>query len=202
MSPVLLDTHTITFEMQCICIRSTHRSVLLLNIYRPPHSAASAEFFTELGNVIAATTVHYSGPVLLVGDLNCHSTTPGYVDDKLLDLLTSLDFVQHVTKPTRGNQILDIVASSSHCSPILSVSVQSSHEISDHLLVKARLDLGTNAGSVTTRSWRPLKCVDFSVLDERLLNSTLVTDPPKDADEYANLIASVVSKELDLVAPT
>ena len=198
---VHLNTSVTTFELQCVVLRFDRTACLLLNTYRPPHSAPTQTFFNELAELLVEASTYHSGPIILCGDVNCPGTTPGTINSNLDDLLHTVDFEQHVTVPTRDNNLLDIFASSRFKSPVKSVTVYPSHLISDHSLVKAITDLRTPPSTYSMRKWRDMRHIDYKALNRALLSSPLITNPAADVDQYTRDISRIVIEELDKIAP-
>lgn len=195
-----ISSLTTTFENQCVKLNTDHTTVILVNIYRPSSTSLTALFYDQLSDYLSEICSTQSSPVILCGDYNCPGNKPGTITKKLEDILDSHNFTQHVHKPTRQNNLLDILATNTpHL--INSTSVISSHNISDHSLVKSSLNLTKPRPPTVTNKWRPLKHIDFSLLEHSLSTSELITNPASDIDDYIRQIDSVVLKELDKIAP-
>jgi len=202
-STLTLTTVTSTFELQSLTLH-LRRPVILLNIYRPPTTTPSQQFFTELTDLLLEAQLQSSHPVILCGDLNCPGDSSTTIDDHLSQVFSDLGFIQHIQSPTRGSNLLDIITSCSFDSIISSASVQPSHEISDHNLITAILSSTVSPPTMCSFIWRSLKKVNFDNLDKFLSNSSLIATPTTtecSVDEYWNQVESVVITELDKVAP-
>ena len=68
-------------------------------------------FVHELGNVLATIVSGCSHHLLLCGDVNCASAIGPGLDERLSTTLIEFGLTQHVTQPTRGDRLLDIVVS-------------------------------------------------------------------------------------------
>ena len=119
-----------TFEGLYLRLFISGRSFIFLCIYRPPSSSLSP-CFSELTDVLEML-VAYGCPVIIGGDLNVHVEDPADNDaTTLLDLLTTLNLVQHVTGPThRQGGMLDLVITYTDC-PVFDVQVDPADIISD-----------------------------------------------------------------------
>ena len=138
-------------RMELIWVELTISSncIFLIGVcYRPPNQTAheSSEFLSNLAllfdNIFAAETIYSS--VILFGDFNDACTlwesnhAKSEINDKLLLLSQSLNLHQLINKPTRGNNILDLIFSN-FIDKIHSVEVLDPiHEL-DHLPIVCRL---------------------------------------------------------------
>lgn len=189
-----------TFEAQCIHISTKQNNWILINIYRPPTSPPSPTFYDELTNYITEVIISKSLPIVLCGDLNCPGPQSYNISPQLHSTLDSLNFTQHINQPTRGHNLLDIIATD-HNSLISSASVINTHHISDHSLVKCAININRPSAPIIEGKWRPMHRVDFSQLDNALYSSSLVSDPASTVDGYVQQIHTIVNEELDKVAP-
>ena len=201
VKPISLSFQPTTFEIQAIQLRVGRRTIVLINTYRPPNSSPSLTFYSELADSLAEIATSHSHDTILCGDLNCPGTVSGMASEQLIDILHNINFIQYINKPTRENNLLDIIASNCCNSVIISTAVHESSLISDHRLVTASLNLSSHTHSSTTRTWRPLHSIDYTALDNFLISSPLVTNPIQDVDTYALLIEKTLVNALDKVAP-
>jgi len=196
----ITNVSTTTFEVQSTSITSAKTTFILTNIYRPPSCAPSACFYNELSSYLSELIIHKSLPIILCGDFNCAGEQSDCISSQLQNVLDSLNFTQHVNKPTRGENLLDIIATDG-LSLVTSTSVISSHQISDHSLIKCSLNVQKPPTPTTHYKRRPLHRLDFTQLDNTLYSSTLITNPASNVDDYVQQINTVVNEELDKVAP-
>ena len=103
----------------------------------------------------------YSCPVIITGDVNIYLDDAGdYNARKLVELIQSFGFTQHVDVPTqRYGHTLDVVASKSDL-PAPIIEVRPPGEISDHSLILFQLPLPKpplHYINVSTRAWRGFK---------------------------------------------
>jgi len=96
------------------------------------------EFIDELTSIIASLSVDCSDNIILCGDLNCLGVDSTHVDDRLERALDALDLTQFVNSATRGDNLLDVLASSSS-TLVSGVKVDDAGLLSDHRLVTANL---------------------------------------------------------------
>ena len=113
---------------------------------------------------------------------------------------TSLNFTQHVESPTRANNLLDVLASSSPAD-VADVSVVDAGQLSDHRLITARLATGRQRSKVVVYTSRNLKSVDPVVFENLVRQSQLFEHPAATVDEYADQLRMVVTSILDRMAP-
>jgi hypothetical protein len=66
---------------------------------------------------------------------------PGTIDERLSTLLDVHSYMQHVTQPTRGHYLLDLLITPAPVPLVENVVVLSSHGISDHHLVACDLSV-------------------------------------------------------------
>jgi len=125
-------------------------------------------------------------------------------DDQLSTLLDVHGYQQHVTKPTLGNNLLDlfIPPTTSSSQPFISnVTVVSSHDLSDHNLVVGDLSMQRYKQAAISYVYRNLKNMDIVDFEKCLRSSQLFNDPVDTPDKYLNQLESTVTAILDEVAP-
>ena len=142
-------------------------------------------------------TTASSQDVIVCGDLNCSGETPSTVDDKLMSVFDAVNMVQIVTSPTRGDNLLDVLACSIDRQLVRGVAVDDNGGISDHRLVKAHMSVSWRRSSPVTYKYRPLNNVDFDAFDAELLASSLFSDPATSTDRFADQLADVITAQLD-----
>ena len=110
--PVKLKSAMIisTFEHQLIKITSGRKSFLVVNIYRPSSSPLTELFFDQLADMLSSLTATTSDHLLICGDFNCPGTDQSTVDHRLVDIFETFGLDQHVKEATRGDNLLDVVA--------------------------------------------------------------------------------------------
>ena len=84
-------------------------SVVVVSIYRPP-SALISSFIDELDDLLGTIISDSNNKILLCGDFNCPGLDETHIDDALLTVLESYGLQLLVNEPTRGGNILDILA--------------------------------------------------------------------------------------------
>lgn len=87
-----------------------HQSLTIVNLYlyRPPQSTLSM-FYSELADLLSAV-VCTTDRILLCGDFNCPGRSAVTVDPDLSAVLSTFGLSQHVSAPTRNDNLLDVVA--------------------------------------------------------------------------------------------
>src|SRR6218665_1888013 len=145
---IVLDCSCLTFksfECSSITLRLASDILTVYNIYRPPDSSAYSSkqsvFIDEFGSLLSlAATI--PNEFVLVGDFNIHVDTPSDTfSSNFLNLLSSVNLVQHVNFPTHiKNHTLDlcITPAESLLSPKVS---RSALNITDHYLIIADLEI-------------------------------------------------------------
>lgn len=131
-------------EFLCICISTSSSKVILGVCYRPPDCASS--FHTELCSVLLNIKNRFpKADMLLFGDFNFPSIdwpnlSPGSstASKLFLDMCLNLNFTQLVDKPTRSDNILDLVLTTSSD---LVKSIHYCDGLSDHKVLHIDLSL-------------------------------------------------------------
>ena len=121
-----------SFEYQANLFES-QSSVIMITIYRPP-KCSKALFLTEISELFSICSTDFER-ILIAGDANLHvDIVTDAIAMGFLQLLHSLDFVQHVTGPTHNHgHTLDLVISKG-----LSISMDkivAKPDLSDHYLL-------------------------------------------------------------------
>ena len=119
-----------TFEIQLVALGSTSPPTVIMNIYRPPSSSVPV-FLDKLAELLTAFGSQTPGKLLLCGDMNCPGPECSHINEDLVSLLDTFGLFQHVHEPTRGRNLLDIVATD-HVASISDLLVDDSGLISDH----------------------------------------------------------------------
>jgi len=99
---------------------------------------AVAAFVDELGVVIASFAASCADKIVIIGDLNAPRVDGSHIDDEPATLFESFSMTQFVDSPTRGENLLDVIASSDP-SAIEGFSVNDGGRLSDHQLIVAKL---------------------------------------------------------------
>ena len=196
--PIDLHLQPTSFELQSLVISSTTPPILLLNIYQP-HSPPTSVFFDELSTLLSNAVVESSARLIVCGDFNCPGVD-GRISEKLDDVLISCGLHQLVQLPTRGRNLLDIIAVSDPAI-INHIRVVDSAAVSDHSLIIASLQSRRPPPSVIQFASRNLKCLNHAEFETRLRDSALFTNPASTADEFAAQLQSVVTDCLDELVP-
>ena len=126
--------------------------------------------------------------------------TPTTVDERLDDVLDSFGLTQHVNQPTRINNLLDIIASDANL-PVSDVVVDDAGNVSDHRLVTCKLTINRPTSPAVPFQYRRINSIDVNSFQNALRASSLFSHPAASVDDYAEQIRSVVTTELDNVAP-
>ena len=97
-----------TFETLCVKVITGSRRVNIIVVYRPPDTKANTLFFTELATLWDLINSS-PGDLMVCGDFNCPGEVIGTIDARLLLMAEDCGYTQLVTKPTRKENILDLV---------------------------------------------------------------------------------------------
>jgi hypothetical protein len=136
LTKVVLAKPWVEFEMCCFDLLLNQTTIRFINVYHPP----DCNNFEHLGECLL-DALRTTDPCIITDNFNCpgidwdNLTTPhDGMQDKFLDLIESAGLNQLVEKPTRGDNILDLVFSDeSHIVSNLTVSQPFSN--SDHCQV-------------------------------------------------------------------
>ena len=192
-----------TFEHLCCHMTAGNDKFLLLGVYRPGSSAATALFFDELSAVLEQLCT-YRCPIVIMGDFNVHVDVNDDANAaRLKSLLESFDCVQHVDQPThKDGHILDLI--------ITKTETKVSHLhvgdlLSDHSFVTCSLDVKKPRLErlwTTTRPWRKFS---LSAFETDLKGSQLCSDvralEDLSADDLAELYDRTLQTLLDKHCP-
>lgn len=143
--------------------------------------------------------VESSARLIVCGDFNCPGVD-GHISEKLDDVLTSHGLHQLVQQPTRGGNLLDIIAVSNPAI-INHIRVVDSAAVSDHSLIVASLQSRRPLPSVIQFVSRNLKRLNHAEFEARLRDSALFKAPASTADGFAAQLQSVVTDCLDKLVP-
>ena len=135
-SPMIIST----FEHQLIKITSVQKSFHAVNIYCPSSSPLTELFFDQLADMMSSLAATTFDHLLICGDFNFPGTDQSTVDHRLVDVLETFGLDQHVNEATRGENILDVVATNPSL-VVSNVRVDEAGMVSDHRLVIATLQL-------------------------------------------------------------
>ena len=129
------------------------------------------------------------------------------LDDELLRLLHSTSFTQLVNSPTRYDthhdkfSLLDLIIAPSSSKLVSSTSVETSHEISDHCLVLAKLNTVRPKPPKRTYQYRDIKNINLDIFKQKIESSSLISDPAPTVDGFVNQMESNITSILDELAP-
>ena len=191
-----------TFELQLIRVGLPPLTVhAVLNIYRPQRipqrSTSVAAFVDELGDVITSFAASFADNIVIIGDLNAPGADGSHIDDE--SLFESFGMTQFINSPTRGDNLLDVIASVEP-SAIEGVSVNDGGRLSDHQLIVAKLASHRSKQNVRYQC-RNLKAVDPISFERELHNSSLLSCPESTVDGFPEQLQRVVITVLDVLVP-
>jgi hypothetical protein len=185
--PIDLHLRPTSFELQSLVVSSTTPPILLLNIYQP-HSPPTSVFFDELSAILSNAIVESSARLIVCGDVNCPGVD-GHISERLDDVLISHGLHQLVQQPTRGRNLLDIIAVSDPAI-INDIRVVDSTAVSDHCLIVASLQSCRPPPPVIQFASRNLRRLNHAELETRLRDSALFMNPASTADGFAAQLVS------------
>jgi len=194
LSPLLSPT---TFELQLVKITATSPAVTLVNIYWPPQMSTS-DFVDELSDV-SMTIMSVSDHLLVCGDFNCSGSTSDTINPALVEVL-DMDMKQHIQSPTRGDNILDLLAADSSLS-VADVRMDNTGLVSDHRLVITTVSARRRTLHAVPKSFQSIRNIDTAEFERPLRSSPLFTSPDPTINGYTDQMERIVVAELDHVAP-
>ena len=146
----------------------------------------------------------FSEKLIICGDFNLPGLNSISIDDRLSTLLDTHGYQQHVSEPTRCNNMLDLLISpiSLEMQTLVSnVTVVSSNDLSDHNLVIGDQSIRRIKQAPTSSVYRNVKNINIADFEQRIRSSPLFTDPVDTPDEYLSQFESTITSILDVVAP-
>ena len=132
-----------SFELQLVSVQVSHITVLVANVYRPPRCSKTT-FLDEFAEMLTLIERGFSEKLIICGDFSLPGLNSISIDDRLSTLLDTHGYQQHVSEPTRCNNLLDLLITpiSSEMQTLVSnVTVVSSNDLSDHNLVIGDLSI-------------------------------------------------------------
>lgn len=196
------DDHS---EMLCISFTMNGIKNILSVIYRPPGFASVNEFFEEFEYVISRNLLECDNFVCL-GDFNIDMlNVDGAHTQRFLSLLHAYNLNQVINEPTRigrGNATLIDLILCSNTDFLLDSGVDSSFDVSDHLLIKCKLKLDVSRPKPFFKTYR-----DFKFFDRHLFYNDLFGLPFEnilyinDINEKLALFNTLILSLFDVHAP-
>jgi len=182
-------------EVLGVMLHSARRSAFVVVLYHP--EKATDAFFDDLDNVLERTST-FGCPVIVMGDINLHLDVISDAHTiRFQSLLDSYGLIQNVTSPTHTHgHLLDVIVTRSDCPASVCVELPT---LSDHSFITADVDLQFShcqpATVVRRRMWRRF---DYDKFCDDMKTSTLLTNPPSDADGlfacYDDTLRTLVDK--------
>jgi len=144
--------------------------------------------------------LHHSAPPLGLGVV-AYIRYASSTAQLSMTALSEFGLVRHVTKPTRGSRLLDIIIADVHV-PIRNVHIAHSAGISDHCLITATVPIHLRSPTtVHTTTRRNLTDFDSAKFESIFRSSALFTAPSTDVDGFADQLIDHVVFALDAVCP-
>src|SRR5208282_6417096 len=133
---------------------SRSSSFVAVCIYRPGTRSPTSAFFDDLSDLLDLLQV-LDPKFVLCGDFNCPGEGGTSLDDRLVDIISRYDLMQHVTTPThRDGNMLDLLLTlNSEANFVSSQSVKSVC-FSDHHLLSCRVGIRLPPPNTITYSFR------------------------------------------------
>ena len=187
-----------TLEYQLVRVTSTRPSLTIANIYRPPSTSLTL-FFDELADFLSTIGSLFDN-IVICGDVNCPGRDSTSTDPDLAAVFDSFDLTQHVSSPTRNNNLLDVLAAEPAVG-VHDVRVDDAGQLSDHRLVAGMVSVVMPQRRAIQTEFRPIKNLDVAQFQQLLWQSSLFTSPASTVDDFTEQIESDVVATLDKFAP-
>ena len=153
----------------CIDVYDTHNlaKMRLLCVYRPPNLTALES--SEVNSLIC-DLLSVPHTVVLCGDFNYNidwvgQSCSGNPENEFLNSITSMNLMQHVKTPTRGENILDLVIS--EASSVSNVEVTSGLSNCDHSIVKFHIEMSTLLETIVPKP--DFRKANYDVIRQKLI---------------------------------
>jgi exonuclease III len=166
-----------SFEFSEWSVTTSSHKLRIVVLYRPPysseHNVPMSVFFNEFSNYLESLLLSKE-PLLISGDFNIHIDDAADADSfKFQDLLESVGLRQHVTQATHTHgHTLDLIIT--RCSDqIIMNQPYVDRFISDHASVICDLLPAKPVMSIKRVSYRKLKCVNMTSLNQDLAATAL-----------------------------
>lgn len=174
-------------EITWVCVPSSHSKNVFGICYRPPDSTATfTSYLYE--NICEITTKFPKANIFLFGDFYypeidwANLTSPCQHSNDFVALALDFSLVKMIQKPTRGNNVLDLVFTSI---PETVASVSLMPGFSDHLLVSLTIKLPLYKRTTTPKRIFNYKKADFTAINIGLENF------------YSSFIRNFVSRSVE-----
>lgn len=201
-----IDTPTYaSFEhgMWSVVVDKTNLTVV--TVYRPTYSQQNkytvSDFCEEFSEFLGK--INSSCPNLIIsGDFNIHVNDPNDPNTLIFqDVLDTFSLKQHVTCKThkKGNTLDLIITEDTFMYDIS--APRDIYYISDHSVVASTINIPKPDTAKKSISYRNLKAIDHSKLNEDLLNFVKSTTPTSDFDSLVNSYSTELTRILDEHAP-
>ena len=138
LDPIECNTDS-NHEMMGVCLNKLNKKLHIYIVYRPPHQSSDKDdsLYSSLKTAIRNKLC------IVMGDFNCNidwqARTTNSEGQRLLDFVSEEYLTQWVTKPTRGNNILDLVFSSEE-NMISDVDVGEKLGKGDHNIIRFKVE--------------------------------------------------------------
>ena len=148
-----LCTSTSLCEIQLARLGRASSSITIANIYRP--LGAMGDFYDDLATLISSICLEAGER--LCGDLNC-ADSQGRINGTLTDICNAYSLCQYVEVPTRGDNILDVLAADNR-KTVNDTRMSDAGLVSDQKLIPCKITTSCNRQPVR-HVFRNIKAVD------------------------------------------
>ena len=190
-----------TAERSWLVMHTTHGPLLLCCWYRPPapgDTACITSWETEWHSL-----AEHAVCTVVIGDVNCHhvnwlrySTHNSPEGAELRRIMSSNGLRQHVTEPTRGENLLDLVLSDCGC-----ISTRTLPAIADHRGVLASIRFSMSKFLTQTRTVWQYCSADWTRLQDGLQQWDWTATWDSTVDDSAYTLEHVIHEQMDACIP-
>jgi len=141
---------------------------------------------------------------VLCGDFNCPGVITGLsLDDRITDVITRNGLIQHFNEPTHNDgNMLDLILTARTEANFISSQSVCSICFSDHHLLRCDILIRRPPPIINKYSYRRINSMNIDAFLSSMLQSKLFDeDLCVNVNEFADLIDSKVTRQLDVYAP-
>jgi hypothetical protein len=130
--------------------------------------------------------------------MNSAGLDPNSVSSQLAEVFDELSLKQHVREPTRGNHLLEVLASDESLQ-VISAKAQVDHAgcMSDHRLVYVIINTASAPQPFMLFKYRCISRIYPAKFERMLRASPLFVSPAASTNQFANQMEAEVTKVLD-----
>ena len=184
-----------------VSVMHDNQKLHIIVLYKPPDTSAHKLFLTEFADLIANCSLS-SGKLVVLGDFNYHVDKFDNSDSQaFLNVLTSMNMVQHVHQPTHKlGRTLDLILTRP-CELTLDEIYCDDTSTSDHFTVICNMSISKPKRETKSIEFRKFKQIDIQEFKNDILHSKLSSSSEKTVVSATQAYNKVLSELLDKHAP-